>query len=611
MTVIATGTIIAFLYFARDLFIPVALAVLLSFLLAIPCSLLERYRFKRIWAVLVVVVLSFSVVAGIGLLATTQFYDLARKLPGYHSVIQTKLASLKASPHSTIGKVTSMLKQTAAELTAPEPPVSTNSPTEASGGGVAAKTQPAPIPVEIHHAGPGMWGVLAQMATPVLKPLGTGLIVLVVLLFMLIGRDDLRDRLIRLAGTDRMDLTTDALDEAASRVSRYLLMQLVVNCCFGLLIGIGLYFIGVPSPWLWGTLGVVLRFIPYVGPWIAAVAPFLLAFAIEPGWAKLGWTAGLFVTVELITANAIEPVLYGSSTGVSPIALLLAAIFWTWLWGPVGLLLSTPLTVCLAVLGLHTPQLRILHVLLGDEPVLTPETRFYQRLLAMDRVEADGIIESFVKEKSLPEVYEKILIPVLSFAKEDTTRGRLNNEKEAFVLDNISELVDELAKDAEGENADANASKDERRETNDAESVVAVIPAKDRADEIAGHMLREILAQRGIGVRALSADALTADCLKDLTDRHVKVVCISSVPPTGLRRARYLCKKLRLHFPGMKILVGWWGRTNDIAGVRESLVSCKADYVVTSFEEVRAVVVSLSTVEGDARESRVLAGNDA
>jgi len=241
-----------------------------------------------------------------------------------------------------------------------------------------------------------------------------------------------------------MDLTTDALDEAAGRVSRYLLMQLIVNCCFGVRIGLGLYLIGVPNPLLWGAMATLLRFIPYVGAWIAAAAPLLLAFAIHPGWAKLAWTGGLFLIAEVLTGNIIEPLLYGSSTGVSPVALVLSAIFWTWLWGPIGLLLSTPITVCLAVIGLHVPQLRFLHVLLGDEPVLTPETRFYQRMLAMDRHEVDGIVKAFLKDKTLGATYEQLMLHSLTYAKEDLERGRLTQERETFVLENIGQLVEEL-----------------------------------------------------------------------------------------------------------------------------------------------------------------------
>jgi hypothetical protein len=449
--------------------------------------------------------------------------------------------------------------------------------------------------VEIRQPQISSWEVLRGLLTPVLKPLGTAFLVLVVLFFMLLGREDLRNRLIRLAGTDRMDLTTDALDEAANRVSRYLSMQLLVNCCFGFLIGGGLSLIGVPSAALWGVLAMIFRFVPYVGAWISAVAPLTLAFATAPGWSKLAWTGGLYATAELVTSNFIEPLLYGSSTGVSPLALLLAAIFWTWLWGPIGLLLSTPLTVCLAVIGLHAPQLRWLHVLLGDEPVLTPETRFYQRMLAMDREEAEGIVEVLLKEKPLATVYEELIVPALTYAKEDLSHGRLMKEKESFVFDNIAELVEELAAD-DKESALKSEKKSEETKSDAPKSPVAILPAKDKPDEIAGAMLGHLLAQRSVSARVLPATTLASDRLEELAASEAKVVCVSVVPPTNLRRARYLCKKLRTSVPGIKLVIGFWGGAQHLTLVGESLSQCKPDVIATTFEEAMAAIVSLGSI---------------
>jgi hypothetical protein len=395
-----------------------------------------------------------------------------------------------------------------------------------------------------------------------------------------------------------MDLMTDALDEAAERVSRYLLMQLIVNCCFGLLIGTGLFIIGVPSAPLWGVLAMLLRFVPYVGAWISAVVPLVVAFAIAPGWGKLAWTAGLFATVELITSNAIEPFLYGSSTGVSPLALLMAAIFWTWLWGPVGLLLSTPLTVCMAVMGLHIPQLRFLHVLLGDAPVLTPETRFYQRLLAMDREEADGIVEQLLKRKPMAAVYEELMIPALTHTKGDLARARLTKERETFVLDNIAELVEEMAEHKK-DHSDRTATKENPAPRIDmTETYAAVMAGKDKPDEIAGVMLAHILAQRGMRVLSLSASALSSDRLEDLTGGAIRVVCISVVPPTNLRRTCYLCKKLQSRFPSMKLVIGLWGGSDNIELARTSLAECKPDSIACNFDEAVSAIVSMGNITG-------------
>jgi len=275
-----------------------------------------------------------------------------------------------------------------------------------------------------------------------------------------------------------------------------------------------------------GSAGDTIEIHPYAGWWVSAAIPLLLSFAIDPGWSKLLWTGGLFLAVEMLTANAIEPLLYGSSTGVSPVALLLAAIFWTWIWGPVGLLLSTPLTVCLAVTGLHVPRLRILHVLLGDEPVLTPEVRFYQRMLAMDRDEAAAILETFLKEKPLTAAYEEVLVPALSYAKEDQTRGRLALEKRTFLLDNVRELVEELEQEGEPYSEEG-AGPQEALPAEAGPEQVAVVPGRDEIDEIAGLMLVNLLRRRGTATRLLSADALRVESLAELTKAGVKVVCIS------------------------------------------------------------------------------------
>jgi predicted PurR-regulated permease PerM len=602
MALFGAGIVIAMLFFAREVFIPLSLAILLSFLLAIPCTFLEHHGFKRPLAVLLLVGLCLATVATIGWVVSAQFYDLAGKLPNYQQTIEAKLASLKTSPHSTLGRMNQMLRRTADELEAPDPKEAGSKVSETNRNAAVTKPKSEPIPVEVHQPARGSLEVLKGVLAPVVKSLATGVMLLVVLIFMLLGREDLRNRVIRLAGTDRMDLTTDALDEAAGRVSRYLLMQLIVNCCFGVLIGLGLFLIGVPNPLLWGAMATLLRFIPYVGAWIAAAAPLLLAFAIHPGWAKLAWTGGLFLTAEVLTGNIIEPLLYGSSTGVSPVALVLSAIFWTWLWGPIGLLLSTPLTVCLAVIGLHVPQLRFLHVLLGDEPVLTPETRFYQRMLAMDRHEVDGIVKAFLKDKTLGATYEQLMLHSLTYAKEDLERGRLTQERETFVLENIGELVEELAEDQEGRTEQSSEEKNNAPlSVTEIETFVAVLPATNRADEIAGTMLAKLLALRGVAVRSLPAIALKEDGTEVGMIGSIRIACISAVPPTGWRRTRYLCKKLRSRFPGIKLLIGYWGGSDNLGEVRESLSSCTPDSIVTTFDEAISAITSLSGIESHLR----------
>lgn len=580
-SLVPAAIIIGFLFFAREVLVPVAVAILLSFILAKPCGYIERRRLPRTLAVIVVVAITSVVIAGIASLVTSQFYGLAKSLPRYHVVIEEKLQTLKVSPEGTLGKLKTMLAQTGGELE----PTATNSASHAAN---QPATLTSPIPVEVRPVHQGTYELLWAFAAPALKPLGTAFITLVVLVFMLHSREDLSNRLIRLAGTERMDLTTDAMDEAADRVSRYLTMQLIVNCCFGALVGMGLFFIGVPSPWLWGVIALFLRFIPYVGPWIAAFPPLLLALAVASGWGKAIETFSLFAAIELITSNAIEPWLYGSSTGVSPVALLLAAIFWTWLWGPVGLLLSTPLTVCLAVVGLHLPNARFLHVMLGDEPVLSPEIRLYQRLRALDRRGAEAILDTFLAEKSFVESCEQLLLPTLAYAKEDSSLGRLSSDKEKFIFELISELGQELADEQEdGLDKERIAVVSSLPET----ARVAIIPAKGMADEIAGVMFKRAFDQRSIQAKSWPFSAKFIDVLDSQSLHLIDTVCISVVPPSALRRARYLCKKIRLLHPEVKIVIGFWSGLNKLPSAQAALSSCKADQIATTFEEATTAIL--------------------
>ena len=285
---------------------------------------------------------------------------------------------------------------------------------------------------------------MQKTAGSVFQPLATSFIVLIFVIFILLGREDLRDRMLRLAGSSRLYITTQALDDAARRVSRYLLRQFAVNAVYGALVGLGLFLIGVPHPLVWAVLATLLRFIPYVGPWIAAAGPMLLAIGVAPGWGRFAWTLGLYSVLELVTANFVEPLLYGSSTGISAIAILVAAVFWTWLWGPIGLLLSTPLTVCVVVIGRYVPHLEFLGILFGDEPALSPAQRFYQRMIAMDAEDAAELVEQLLKDQSVIDVYDNVIIPAMSLAEEGRHAGFLDSATEAYFLDNTRELVDEI-----------------------------------------------------------------------------------------------------------------------------------------------------------------------
>ena len=601
-TLTAMVVVVAGLYFAREVFIPFALAILLSFMLAPLVIRLRHWGLGRVPAVLAVVGLAAALMVGAAWLVTMQLYDLANKLPKYQLTIQTKLRSFKVPGEGLIEKTSRMFRETKKEL---DQNAKSREPSE--GAEETATNGPpdvaTPIPVEVHERELTSWQLMRGLLGSVWHPLATGGIVLIFVIFMLIQREDLRDRVLRLVGLGRLSLTTQALDDAARRVSRYLLMQLVVNITYGVPLGIGLYFIGVPNAFLWGFMATVLRFIPYVGPWIAASFPVVLAFAVDPGWSMLFLTGALFVVLELLSNNLVEPWLYGSSTGISPVAIIVAAVFWTWLWGPVGLLLSTPLTVCLVVLGRYVPQLAFLYILLGDEPVLTEELRFYQRLVAKDPDEALELAQAYLQEHSLLEFYEQVVIPALALAERDRERDALDENKQSHIWSNIRELVEDLAdhKDVDAQTASENEalSTEERRclPKPDHESVLC-IPARSEADEIAALILSQLLHRRCVGAKALSATALTGEYLKELRENNLDLVCISKVAPPAIRPVRYFCKRLRNELPHLKIIVGLWGVTEDPNDFRDRLGLTPGDIVVTRLSEAIEHIAPLSLGEG-------------
>ncbi len=429
-TLITTVLVVAILYVAREVFIPFALALLLSFLLGPLVTRLQHLGLKRVPAVVCVFLLSFAVF-GIGAVKITgQLIDLAEDLPNYQQNLEAKIEKLKVPRGGGIEKVIKMFGELEKELpgapSGPEPRATALKSTKAASAGVE---EPKPIPVEVHSA-PATSVQFAQgMVRPVVRPLATAGIVAVFTIFMLIQREDLRNRFFRLVGAAQMNTTTHALDDAAWRVSRYLRMQLLVNACYGIPVGVGLFFIGVPNPILWGVLATFLRFVPYAGPFVAALLPIGLALAIDSGWSTALLTGGLFLSLELITNNMLEPWLYGSSTGVSAVGLLVATVFWTWLWGSIGLFLATPLTVCLAVLGKYVSHLEFLSVLLSDTAVLTPAESFYQRMIALDQQEATQLADTFLETGTLEELYDAVIIPALSLAEQDRHRGALDGRQ--------------------------------------------------------------------------------------------------------------------------------------------------------------------------------------
>ncbi len=436
IAVIAT---VAALYFGREIFIPLAVAILLTFALSPLVAALRRVRVPRPAAVVAVVIGAFAAIFMFGAVVASQLGTLAQNIPLYQYNLVSKVEVIKDANvgGGVFERLSKLLERLGREIQADEEPNTVGAP------GSDNPSTP-PLPVEVITPPPGPLQVLRSVVGPLIQPLATGGIIIVVVIFMLLRREDLRDRFIRLVGAGDLHRTTAALQDAGERVARYLLSQLAVNVAYALPIGIGLWVIGVPNAPLWGLMALILRFIPYIGPIIASIFPLALALAVDPGWTMVLWTAALFVVLELVSNNVVEPWVYGSRTGLSPLAIIVAAIFWTWLWGPMGLLLSTPLTVCLVVLGRHVPQFEFLDVLLGNEPVLDPHQQLYQRLLAGDPTEATDRAEAYLEENTILSFYETVAVPALALAEEDRSRGVLTDERRSRVAESAQTLVDNL-----------------------------------------------------------------------------------------------------------------------------------------------------------------------
>jgi predicted PurR-regulated permease PerM len=574
--------------------------------------LLRRWYVNRVLAVIAVVVLAFAVIVGIGALIGSQLAYLAENLPGYQTNITEKIHSLRdtAASSGVVGRAATMLSDLGNEITKPREKAGRPA---ANGPAVLAPgVQPQkPVPVEIRQSNPTPLQLIVQVAGPLLQPLATAGIVVVFVIFFLLQRQDLRDRFIRLAGARDLHRTTQALDDAAHRLSHYLLTQTGLNASLGVLIGPGLWFIGVPNPALWGILTMLLRFVPYIGAVIAAAFPAALAVAVDPGWSMLFWVVGLFVVAEGVTGQLIEPWLYGQSTGLSGLAVVVAAAFWTLLWGPVGLLLSTPLTMCLVVLGRHVEHLQFLEVLLGDRPALAPEESFYQRMLADDPDEAAHQAEAFLKDKPLSVYYDEVAIRGLALAQLDVNRGALDHAhrvriKEAveWVIDDLSDHDDALAPTLEEAAAEPAAlpsvPSPEKLAPGWRETAVLCIAGRGSLDEASAAMLAQLLEKRGIGARIVPSEAVSVANLFRLDVTGVQIACLCYLAPGSFSNARYLVRRLRRRLPEAKIVAGFWTLTAQEAEERDALAATRADCVVTSLRQAVEQVVNAAREAANA-----------
>jgi len=584
--VVVFGTL-AVLYFAREILIPFAFALTLTFLLTPGVALLQRMHTGRVVAVLTTVLVSIAVAGSAAWIIASQLVDVANQLPFYRQNIQAKIEAFHTPIAGPLGHATESVKEVVEQLSGPAAVSPAAIPQGRNKKPASAPPAPAsPIPVQMVQPLTSGWKQLLDLGAPVLAPLGRAGVVVIFTVFMLFKREDLRNRLLRLAGISQLNLMTQALDDAASRVSRYLLMQFLVNTGFGILFGFGLYLIGVPYPALWGAVAAILRIIPYVGTLVAATLPLALSLAVFDGWLKPLLVFLLVMSLELVIANFVEPLLYGAHVGISSLALLVTSVFWTVLWGPAGLILSTPLTVCVVVLGRYVPQLSFLHILLGDEPALAAEAQIYQRLLAMDQLEAQTIADQFLKGRPLVELYDTVLIPALTMAEQDRHKGALDAAREEFLFLSMNEMIAECSeyKLEETSPAEDAAPMPDAAERLDAR--IFCVPAHDRADEITAAMLAQLLEQNGLAVLSFPiAGPSINDWIPLMKPGPSDVVCISALPPYAFAPARVLCKQIRERFPKLKVVVCVWGFSGDTSKAKARFERTQPDRLVTSLAE--------------------------
>jgi predicted PurR-regulated permease PerM len=547
--------VVAVLYLAREVLIPLAFAITLSLILTPAIALLQKLHISRIPAAILVMVVSMAAAGGVGWVIFNELVDVANQLPGYRQNINKKMAAIQAPGKGAFARAAASVKDLGKQLSsvpAPAPPVTPGDRTALRN---APKAAVGPVPVQIVEQPAGELQYLGDLIRPSLGPLGIFGMVLIFSLFLTIGHSDLRNRLFHLAGLNQLNIMTQALNDATRRVSRYLLLQLLVNTCFGVLCGAGLYLIGVPYAALWGTVAAILRIVPYAGSLVAAALPLMLSLAVFDDWMHPVLVFLLFGALELVTGNLVEPWLYGTHTGVSSLALLLSTVFWTAVWGPAGLILSTPLTVCVVVLGRYVPQFSFLHILLGDEPVLIAEAQVYQRLLAMDHQEARAAVDCYLNGHSLLELYDSVLIPALTMAEQDRHKGALDQAREEFLFLSIKEMLAELSEIAVKSEAPSIEPASDRNPA-PLTGRVLCIPSSDEADEISAAMLAQLLEQSGRVALAFPLEPGLEPLLGAVEPAADDIFCICALPPFAFAHARTLSSQLRKRFPRTSMVVG-------------------------------------------------------
>lgn len=628
---IATIVICA-LYFGSEVLLPLALAILLSFVLTPPLLLLRRMKVPRVLAVGLLVGFAFVIIAGLGWLISREVTQLAADLPGYQTTLSAKITSLRDSTTSSpaLQRAGQVLTNLQGELFGP-----INGQQPAPHVGTPAET-PHDRPMEVIVRGhePSGLELYQSIASRILPPLATAGIVMLIVVFILLQREDLRDRLIRLFGASDPQRASSTLTDAATRLSRYFLSQVMINSAYGTLIAIALWLIGMPSPIAWGLLAMLMRFVPYVGAFIAAALPMFVAAAVDPDWSSFFWVLGIFVVGEFTMGQVVEPLVFGHGTGVSPMAVIISTVFWTWLWGPLGLILAMPMTVCLAVLGRHVEGLEFFEVLLGDAPALTPEQRFYHRALAGDAAEVTYEAELALKDESLQTYLDAVVLPALKAAERDASRGTLDSEQTEKIAGTVKEMLDNLSEfeprrwfaklrrkpnhDKEGEAAGGLASLQSAEEGDEADAdgvklvdrselspgwvvdePVLCIGGRTSLDEAAAAMLAGVLKKRGLGAKALPPEEISAGHIASLAQTEAKLVALSLLElGNGPAVIRYVVRRLRRILPkGTAILVCLWAEGEAPASLKALLETAEADAYATTLPE--AVEICISFAKGE------------
>ena len=619
LTVVVGVVVVAALYVGRDVFIPIVLAILLSFVLAPLVGLLRRVHVPRAPAVIIAVLVALGIIAAAGGLIGMQVAQLAQDVPSYQATVTRKVDHLR---DVTLGRANELIRRLGRQI---EQATNETPPAAQGPGADGVQAAPPPLPVEVKERAATPIELAQRVLGPVVHPLATAGIVLIVAIFILMQREDLRDRMIRLFGSHDLHRTTVAMDDAARRLSRYFLIQLALNTVFGFIIGLGLWAIGVPSPILWGVFSGLMRFVPYIGALVSAVFPIALAAAVDPtGWSMALWTLALFAIAEPLMGHVVEPMVYGHSTGLSPFAVIISAIFWTWLWGPIGLLLSTPFTVVLVVLGRHVERLEFLDVLFGDRPALTPVESFYQRVLSGDADEALGHAELLLKERSLSSYYDEVALKGLQLAANDATRGVLTKPQLETIRGAIRHLVEDLddhddVEPAEGATDAAPVAPPRQEQDLGAEppleggardpgrwppewrreGAILCIAGRGTLDEGASSMLAQLLRKHGLGARLVPHENVSRENIARLDTTGVTMICISYLEISGNpAHLRYLLRRLRQKLPKAPLLVGLWPREDVILTDAALRSQVGADHYVVTLRE--ALRVCLEAAEAAA-----------